>query len=51
MVNEPLDLSKIMLKFHGGSYRSLVDFMEDMRSMFNSYKNFFNDSKTEVYAL
>jgi len=51
IVNEPLDLSKVLLKFHGGSYHNLNDFTKDMRSMFDNYKNFFRDSKTEVILL
>ena len=51
MVNEPLDLSKVLLKFHGGSYHSLVEFTKDMRFMFDNYKNFFRDPKIEVIII
>jgi len=48
MVSDPLDLSKIMLKFHGGSYQSLQQFTKDMRDMFDNYKAYFADTKSEV---
>ena len=51
MVNEPLDLSKVLLKFHGGSYHNLIEFTKDMRFMFDNYKNFFRDPKMEVTVL
>lgn len=48
MVHDPIDLSKIMLKFHGGSYPGLFHFSEDMNLMFDNYKKFFKDSDVEV---
>lgn len=48
MISDPLDLSKIMLKFHGGSYQTLQQFMKDMRDMFDNYKAYFTDAKSEV---
>ena len=48
MISDPIDLSKIMLKFHGGSYTNLQHFTKDMRDMFDNYKAYFADSDTEV---
>lgn len=48
MIHDPIDLSKIMLKFHGGAYPGLMHFNEDMDSMFDNYKQFFKDTATEV---
>jgi len=48
MVSDPLDLSKIMLKFHGGSYANLQQFTKDMRDMFDNYKAYFTGSESEV---
>ena len=47
-VANPIDLSKVMLKFHGGAYSSLDSFTRDMRQMFNNYKNFFKEANAEV---
>jgi len=49
MISDPLDLSKIMLKFHGGSYGNLQQFTKDMRDMFDNYKAYFVSSETEVW--
>ncbi|KAK2147949.1 hypothetical protein LSH36_527g01015 [Paralvinella palmiformis] len=49
-VANPIDLSKVMLKFHGGVYHSLDAFSRDMRQMFNSYKMFFKEANTEIYT-
>jgi len=48
MISDPIDLSKIMLKFHGGSYPSLQQFTKDMRDMFDNYKAYFVDDQLEV---
>ena len=48
MISDPIDLSKIMLKFHGGSYTNLQHFTKDMHDMFDNYKAYFADSDTEV---
>jgi len=48
MISDPLDLSKIMLKFHGGSYWNLQQFTKEMRDMFDNYKTYFADSESEV---
>jgi len=48
MISDPLDLSKIMLKFHGGSYPNLQQFTKDMRDMFDNYKAYFAASDSEV---
>lgn len=45
---DPLDLSKITLNLHTGIYQTLIDFSKDVRSMFDSYKKFFNNSSSEV---
>lgn len=49
LIHDPIDLSKIMLKFHGGAYPGLIHFSEDMDSMFDNYKQFFKDTSTETY--
>ena len=49
-VANPIDLSKVMLKFHGGVYHSLDAFSRDMRQMFNNYKMFFKEANTEVWS-
>jgi len=51
MISDPLDLSKIMLKFHGGQYSSLQQFSKDMRDMFDNYKAYFTASDTQVRLL
>jgi len=48
MINDPIDLSKIMLKFHGGYYPSLQQFTKDMRDMFDNYKAYFADTESDV---
>ena len=50
MISEPLDLSKILLKFHGGSYSNLQQFTKDMRDMFDNYKAYFAGSDSEVWC-
>jgi len=51
MISDPLDLSKIMLKFHGGSYSNLQQFTKDMRDMFDNYKAYFADDELEVWNI
>jgi len=51
MISDPLDLSKIMLKFHGGSYTNLQQFAKDMRDMFDNYKAYFTDTESEVWQI
>ena len=48
MVGDPIDLSKVMLKFRGGQYQDPFDFEKDVKQLFNDYKSFFTDSKTDV---
>ncbi|ESN99213.1 hypothetical protein HELRODRAFT_162725 [Helobdella robusta] len=43
MVADPVDLSKIQLKFHNGCYSSINTFIEDVNLMFNNYFLIFED--------
>jgi len=48
MISEPLDLHKILLKFHSGQYGSLLQFTQDMKAMFDNYKKYFSDPEEPV---
>ena len=49
-VEDPIDFSKIMLKFRGSKYQDPFDFERDVTQMFDDYKQFFKDPQSEVYA-
>lgn len=40
-----------MLKFRGGQYQDPFDFEKDVKQLFDDYKAFFKDPKTEVMYL
>ena len=48
MVSDPIDLSKVMLKFRGGQYSDPFEFQKDVKQLFQDYKMFFKDPNTEV---
>ena len=47
-VEDPIDFSKIMLKFRGSKYQDPFDFERDVTQMFDDYKKFFKDPQSEV---
>ena len=48
VVSDPIDLSKVMLKFRGGQYSDPFEFQKDVKQLFQDYKSFFTDPKSEV---
>ena len=47
-VEDPIDFSKIMLKFRGSKYQDPFDFEKDVRQLFEDYKGFFKDPNSQV---
>lgn len=49
LVKDPIDLSKIQLKFHGGMYQSMFSFVDDVHLMFTNHLLLYDDPTDPVH--